>query len=77
MCAEKRTELPTKEYLSYREMASLLDISVATLRKWKCAGKVTYTTFRGRIYFPVKDVLQELKRNTIRAIESQLREVDI
>ena len=77
MCAERTTTLPTKEYLSCREMASLLDISVATPRKWKCMGKIIYTTFRRRIYFPVKDVLKELKRNTIKATETQLQEVDV
>ena len=77
MRAEKAATLPGKEYLSYREMASLLDIRVSTLRKWKCMGKITYTTFRGRIYFPVKDVMKEFKGNTIKATEEQLREVEV
>ena len=77
MGAESRTTLPTKQYLFYREMASLLDMSVATLRKWKCKGKITYTTFRGRVYFPVRDVLKELQSNTVKATETQLREVEI
>ena len=77
MSTERTTALPTKDYLSYREMANLLDMRVATLRKWKCMGKITYTTLRGRVYFPVKDVLKELKRNTIKATEIQLQELDI
>jgi len=74
---DQSASLPVKEYLSYREMAEFLDIKVATLRKWKCLGKVTFTSFKGRIYFPVKDVLREMKRNTIKAAETQLEELGL
>lgn len=64
-----------KEYIDYQELCELLNIARGTARNWKCAGKISYTHFNNKIYFPKKLVLKELRKNIIKSTSSILDEI--
>ena len=59
-----------EEYLDYKQLCEFLNISYGTARNWKLHGKLTYTVFNNKIYFPKKAILKELKINTVKAADS-------
>ena len=64
-----------KEYLDYTELCELLNIARGTARNWKCAGRIPYTIFNKKVYFPKKLILKRLKNNIIKATSSMLDEI--
>ena len=64
-----------KEYLDYQELCELLNIARGTARNWKCAGKISYTHFSNKIFFPKKLILKELKNNIIKSTSTMFDEI--
>jgi len=61
-------------YLDYEHLCDFLGISYGTARNWKSRGKLTYTNFHGKIYFPKKYILKELKKNISKSPTTILEE---
>jgi len=65
-------KMEKEEYLDYEELCQFLHIARGTARNWKCAGKISYTHFNNKIYFPKKLILKKLKNNVIKSTSSIL-----
>jgi len=74
MYSERRMSQVEEEYFNYRQLCEFLGISYGTARNWKLQGKLTYTKFRNRVYFPKKAILKDLKINTIKAVDAMMEE---
>ena len=64
-----------EEFLDYKEVCALLKIPYPTARNWKSEGRLTYTSFNGKILFPKKAILKELKKNTVKSTDAMLEEI--
>lgn len=68
------TMLQSKEMLSVREAALLMDMSVATVRKMAEERLIPFSKPFGKmIYFSKTDIVNILKRNTIPSIENLIQ----
>lgn len=68
-------KLKQETYFDYKELAEFLKLKVGTIRNWKSQGKLTYTTFNGKILFPKNEILKDLKRNQVRCVNRMLRDI--
>lgn len=71
--AELREE---DQYLDYRGLCRLLKISYGTARNWKSTGKLPHTSLNGKVLFPKKPILKELRRNGVKSTDATLEEIN-
>lgn len=64
-----------EEFLDYKGVCALLKIPYGRARNLKSQGKLTYTSFNGKILFSKKAILKELKRNTVKSTDTMLEEI--
>ncbi|GEM_PF-3327746 len=74
--AEERVRaILAKPYWDYGEAATVLHLSVKTLRNMKYRREVTFTHFGRKVYFPGQTILAELRRNIVRCTTLARRRV--
>lgn len=63
------------EYLDYKGVCSFLKIAYGTARNWKSQGKLPFTSFNGKVLFPKKEILKQLKRNRVKSIPALIEQI--
>lgn len=63
------------QYFDYKSLSEFLNLSIGTVRNWKSQGKLTYTTFNGKVLFPKSEILKDLKRNQVRSVNRMLEDI--
>lgn len=56
---------PPKEWLSNREAMAFLDLSKATLQRYRSDGVLPYSKLKGNIYYRREDLLQVLQEHRV------------
>lgn len=72
---ERLRTILAKPYWDYGEAATVLNVSVKTLRNMKYRREISFTHFGRKVYFPRETILVELRRNLVRCTPLAQRRV--